>query len=285
MTPHDPALPPACVSARALIDRFLVDDLAGEPASALSRHLATCPACAAELGGATLLIRLLGSMPAPAPAPDLDRRIVLAALEDRERRHAHRSWLADLRTQIVRGAIRTTGTLVATVVAVALLGATLVLAASTFIGRLPLFAGGATIPTVTPMQSVAPSTPTWPATSLPGGVVVTQLPVVGAAPSAPPKSAEPPTTSPAPTVSPAPAASATPSASPEPTAAPTASPGPTPTPAPTLTPAPTASATPTPTPTPTPVPTEKPRRTPPPTASPSPSDTAAPDAATPTPLP
>lgn len=277
MTPHDSALPPACASARALIDRFLVDDLDGASASALSRHLASCPACAAELGGATLLIRLLGSLPAVAPAPDMDRRIIAAALEDRERRHAHRSWLTDLRTQILRGAIRTTGTLVATIVAVALLGGTFVLAASTFIGRLPLFTGDATIPHVTPTQSVAPSTPTWPATSIPGTVVVTPLPVSAAPPSATSRTTEPPAASPAPTASGSSAAS--PEPTPTPTPAPSASPEPTPTPAP------TATASPAPTPTPTPTPTEKPRRTPPPTAGPSPSDSAAPDAATPNPLP
>ena len=200
MTPHDPALPPACVSARALIDLFLLDELTGESSSALSRHLASCPACAAELGGATVLIRLLGSLPAAAPAPDLDRRIILAALEDRERRHAHRSWLADLRTQIVRGTIRTTGTLMATVVVVALLGATLVFAASTFIGHLPAFSGSATMPTVTPTQSVAPKTSTRPPSPTPGSVVVTPVPVVVTTPAATPQPSPRPT--PAATASP-----------------------------------------------------------------------------------
>ena len=87
------------------------------------------PACQAELGGATRLLALLGSLPVAPATPDVDERILLAAIRDRDRRHEHRSWLATLPTAIFRGAVRTTGTLVVAIVTVAFLGGAFVLAA------------------------------------------------------------------------------------------------------------------------------------------------------------
>jgi cytoskeletal protein RodZ len=243
--------------ARRLIDAFLVDDLAGPDAARLAAHVKGCPACAAELGGTTRLLALLGSLPTPAPAPDLDERILTAALRDRERRHEHHSWLADLRTQVFRGAVRTTGTLVVAIVTVALLGGAFVLA----VALAPQ-----------PRATLAPDmTPTPAPTLVSPAVPVTPPPAVTAAPT------PAPTTGPAVTAEPTPAPTATPAVTAEPTAAPTETPAPTITPAPT--PSPSATAEPTPTPSPTPVPTEKPRRTPPPSASPSPTPTPAPSAA------
>ncbi len=247
--------------ARHLIDAFLVDELAGPDAARLAAHVKDCPACAAELGGATRLLALLGSLPTPAPAPDLDERILTAALRDRARRHEHRSWLADLRTQIFRGAVRTTGTLVVTIVTVAVLGGAFVLAVG-YIGQVAL--------APQPRATVQPDMTPTPAPTL----------VVTAVPATPPPTAAPtpaPTSGPVVTAEPTAAPTATPELTPEPTPAPTETPAPTITPAPT--PSPSATAEPTPTPSPTPVPTEKPRRTPPPSPSPSPTPTPTPSAA------
>lgn len=251
MKPTDPGKPLDCASAQHLIDAFLLDELAAGSGAALRAHLAGCVACTTELGGATRLIQLLADLPAPMPAPDLDERIILAAIADRQRRHERRSWLNDLPALVLRGAMRTTGTLVATVVSVALLGAAFVFAAGSLLTQAPqLGLGGATVaPEVTP--------------------TFTPTPVLTVAPTASPQATPAPTVvsvTPAPT--PAPAATATPAPTPAPT--PAATPAPTP--------APTAPAEPTPTP------TEKPKRTPPPSASPSPSDSAAPSPA-PTPSP
>lgn len=250
-----------CVAARRLIDAYLLDELAEADGRRLAGHLRDCPACSAELGGSTRLIGLLAALPTPAPAPDLDERVILAAIADRRRRHAHRSWLADLRVQVLRGAMRTTGTLVVTVVTVALLGGAFVFAASQFVAQLPAFTSRATIapevtPTLapTPEQTAVPTATPRPGTPTPAGVVAT------------------PRTEP------------TPAPTPEPTPAPSPTPAPTPAPTQAATPEPTPEPTASPEPTPTPVPTEKPRRTPPPSASPSPSDSAAPSA-TPTPSP
>jgi len=255
VTPNDPGQPLDCASARRLIDAFLLDELPAGSGATLRRHLVGCAACTTELGGVTRLIALLGSLPAPAPAPDLDQRVILAALADHRRRHEHRSWLADLRTQVLRGAMRTTGTLVLTIVTVALLGAAFVFAASQLVAQLPVFTGGATIApevTPTPAQTVAPTTSPRPASPTPGIVVVTPGPT-----QAPP---------------PEPTQVATPTPSPTEVATPTPSPTEVATPEPT----PEPSASPAPTPQHTPTPTEKPRRTPPPQASPSPSPTPSP---------
>ncbi len=240
-------------AARRFIDAFLVDELAALDAARLAAHVGDCPSCAAELGGTTRLLALLGSLPAPAPAPDLDERILVAALRDRERRHEHRSWLADLRTQVFRGAVRTTGTLVVAIVTVAFLGGAFVLAAG-FITQVAWAPPRATVePDMTPTPAPTLVSPTVPATPAP------ETPA--------------PTSKPAITVAPTPAPTATPAATPAPTESPE-------TPAPTITPAPPpspgATAEPTPSPSPSPVPTEKPRRTPPPSASPSPTATPAP---------
>ncbi len=115
--------------ARRLIDAYLADELAPLDAEQLAAHVETCPACQAELGGATRLLALLGSLPVPPATPDVDERILLAALRDRDRRHENRSWLATLPVVIFRGAVRTTGTLVVAIVTVAFLGAAFVFAA------------------------------------------------------------------------------------------------------------------------------------------------------------
>jgi len=239
VTPIDPAAPLDCASAQRLIDAFLLDEVDTTSGAALRVHLTGCAACAADLRGITHLMRLLAVLPEPTAAADLDERLILAAIADRQRRHEHRSWLRDLRTRVFRGAIRTTGTLAATIITVALLGATLVFAAGFFLAGTALNpTQGATVapevtPTLTPQQS---ATPTVAPTGTTGPVAV----------------------------------SATPTPAPVPTVDLTPTPEPTPTAEPTLAPALTAE----PTLAPTPTPTEKPRRTPPP----SPTDTPAPTA-------
>ena len=250
-----------CAAARPLIEAYLLDELGEADGRHLAAHLRDCPACSAELGGATRLIGLLATLPTPAPTPDLDERLILAAIADRRRRHAHRSWLADLRLQVLRGAMRTTGTLVVTIVTVALLGGAFVFAASQFVAQFPAFTSRATVspevtPTLapTPEQTAVPTAAPETGTPTPAGVVAT--PTI-----------EP---TPVPTQEPTPASTGTPAPTPAPTPTPTQAATPEPTPEPT--------ASPEPTPSPTPAPTEKPRRTPPPSASPSPSDSAAPTA-------
>ena len=243
MTTNRTGQPLDCTDARLLIDAFLLDELPDGSAQTLREHLAGCAACTAELGGATRLIQLLGALPTPAPAPDFDQRVLLAALADRQRRYERRSWLSDLWVQIFRGAMRTTGTLVATIAVVTILGGALVFAASRFV-----------VSTWTPHVAE---------------VLRTTTPAPTTAPLATPSPQNP---TPTPVVS---VAAQTAGPTQAPTAAPTTKPTPTPTPAPTptatVTPTPEPTASPTPTPTPTPSPTEKPRRTPPPSASPSPS--------------
>ena len=247
MTTNRTGQPLDCTDARQLIDAFLLDELPAASAQALREHLAGCAACTTELGGATRLIQLLGALPTPAPAPDLDERVLLAALADRQRRHEQRSWLSDLWVQVFRGAMRTTGTLIATIVVVTMLGGAFVFAASRFVS---------VVWTPPPRVAVVPTTATPAPTVVPNPTPsprnATPTPVVSA-----PTSTSGPTQAPtaAPTVSP------TPSLTPTPTPTSTA----------TVTPTPEPTASPTPTPTPTPSPTEKPRRTPPPSASPSPS--------------
>jgi hypothetical protein len=247
-----------CARAGALIDAFLLDELEPANAARLAAHVKGCAACTAEIGGSTRVLGLLGALPTPRPTADLDERILLAALEDRRSRGAHRSWLWDLRTQVIRGAMRTTGTLIVTILTVALLGGAFVFAASQVVAQLPVFAPA---PRVT-LPPVATAT----------------LPAVSAAPTAAPRTTSP-TAHPTPgaTATPAPEPSATPAPSPEPSASPAPSTSPSPSvepsasPSPSVKPSPSATAqpTPTPTPSPSPSPTDK-RRTPPPSATPSP---------------
>jgi len=253
-------LPPACLAARPLIDAYLVDDLGDADGRRLADHLRGCAACSAELGGATRLVNLLAALPAPEAAADLDERLILAAIADRRRRHEHRSWLADLPTLIFRGAARTTATLVATIVTVAILGGAFVFAVSGFIAQTTqnLPPGGTVEPEVTPTLAPTPN--------------------IAAAPTKTPAAA-----SPTPAVAVTPVPTPPPTATPTPAATPTPTPEPTPAPTPVATAQPTAGSTasPEPTPSPTPIPTEKPRRTPPPTASPSPSDSPVPSGTAP----
>jgi hypothetical protein len=243
-----------CSRARDLIDAFLLDDLDPRDAARLAAHVRGCAACTAEIGSSTRVLSLLGSLAVPRPTPDLDERILVAALEDRGRRHARRSWLADLRTQVLRGAMRTTGTLVLTIMSVALLGGAFVFAASQFV--VPVinsYIPRATIPPVaTPTTSVPAAQ-----TAEPSTIATTPSPAVSLSPE--------------PVLTPSPSSTAEPSVSTEPSPSATPEPTPTPTPEPSVEPTPSATAEPTPTPTPepTPDPTEKPRRTPPPSASPS----------------
>jgi hypothetical protein len=245
-----------CAHARDLIDAFLLDELEPTDAARLAAHVKGCPACAAEIGGSTRVLGLLGTLSTPRPMPDLDERILVAAFEDRRRRHEHRSWLSDLRTQVLRGAMRTTGTLIVTIMTVALLGGAFVFAASQVVAQLPAFQPPprATLtPVATPTLTPVSAVPTAP----PGSATATPRPSSG--PSATPQTE--PTTAPTPTPEP----SATPelSASPSPSVEPSASPSPS------VEPTPTPTAEPTPSPTPSPSPTDK-RRTPPPSISPSP---------------
>jgi hypothetical protein len=235
-----------CASAQPLVDVLLLEGLDPASAAALEIHLSGCASCSAELRGMARLIELMAVLPEPAAAPDLDQRVLLAAVAARQKRHEHHSWLQDLPRLVVRGAMRTTGTLVLTLVSVALLGGAFVFAAGTFLAQTALAPGpGATVtPEVTPTL-----TPTPQVTAAPTRVP-TEAPVVVAASAIP---------------------------TPEVTVAPTAAP----TPAPTVL---TVAASPAPTPEPTPTPTDKPRRTPPPTPAPSPTDTA-PSSAAPSPSP
>ena len=260
-----------CDQARRLIDRFELDELTARESRLLSEHVRGCAACSAEVGGVTRLVALIRGLGEPEPTADLDARILSAALADRQHRREQRTWLRDLPRQIVRGALRTTGTVVLTVVAVSLVGGTFVYAAASFFAGKPLFVGAGD-PTPTPSQTttVLVIEPT------PRVIIVTPEPTEAPATVAP--------ATPAPTPAPvAPAPTATPSPTPQPSPTPEPTPEPTvePTPAPTASPTvkPTAEPTPTPTPEPTPVPspTDK-RRTPPP--SPSSSPTASPSGTT-----
>ncbi len=250
------ARPLDCAAALKLIDAFLLDELHEGDGRALREHLRGCAACTAELGVTSRLMELLASLPAPASSPDLDERIIVAAIADRQRRHEHRSGLADLRVQVLRGAMRTTGTFVVTVVTIALLGGAFVFAASGFIAQTVLNTSrGGTVPpegtptlAPTPEQTAAPTAIPTSGNPTPVVIVVTPEPTV-----------EPATPTPEPT----PELTPEPTVSVEPTLEPT--PEPTPEPTATATPAPTES------PAPTPEPTEKPKRTPPPTPTPTPS--------------
>jgi hypothetical protein len=252
-----------CEHARALIDRFVEDELSSDDARALADHLRGCPSCSAEMASASRLVELLATLPDVPPTPDFDERVLLAAQEDRRRRHEHRNWMGDLWTQVVRGAMRTTGTLVLAVVVVAVLGAAFAFAASSLVPGLAQQVG---------LAPRAPSIPTLTAhpTPTPAAVVAAVPPTPSATPSATPAPTPPPTQR------------ATPALTPRPTASPSPSPTPaaTPTPtqvAPTATPTPAATPSASPTATPSTSPTPKPRRCPPGTAcySPSPSPSAA----------
>lgn len=240
-----------CERARRLIEAFAVDELSPEDARTLATHVRGCPACSAELGGVTRLLALIRELPEPILAPELDERILVAALADRRRRHDHRSWLADLRVQVLRGAMRTTGTLVATIFTVALLGGAFVFAAAGFIVQ--------TAQNPTPGATVPPEvTPT-----------LAPTPADTAVPTAPPPSGNPTpaviVATPEPTPAPTPAATQAPEPTPAPSPEPSIVVSSTPEPSPALTPEPT----------PVPSPTDK-RRTPPPSPSPSPTPSESP---------
>lgn len=251
-----------CDRARHLIDRYAVDELSAADARALAAHVRTCVPCAAEMAGVTRLIGILTALPEVQATPDLDERILLAAFADRDARHAKRTLWADLRFQLVRGTARTTGTLVATVVAVALLGATFVFAASSFF-RLP-FTGSGTIPPV-PTQTAAPADTGVPSPSLTVTVAPVETAQPTTEPTAKPVVTEPPARTEEPTATPT--LEPTPAITPAPTPAPTAEP----TPQPTATEQPSPTVSPSESPTPEPSATEKPRRTQPPSPTPTPS--------------
>ena len=238
-----------CAHARELIDLFLVDDLLAVDAARLAAHVKGCPACAAEMGGSTRVLSLLGSLPVPRPTPDLDERILMAAIDDRARRREHRSWLSDLATQVFRGAMRTTGTLIVTIVTVALLGGAFVFAASQFV--VPVFNGTFERASMSPVATPTPSVPAAQTAEPSTNATARPSSVVSATPE--------PTASSQPTATASPSVSVEPSPTPSPTPELSASPSVEPTPTP------TAEPTPTPTPTPEPSPTDK-RRTPPPSA-------------------
>lgn len=233
-------LPEACLRARPLIDAYLLDSLDPMRSTLLASHLRDCAACSAELGGVGQLLTVLRSLPEAPASPDLDERITSAAIAAHSHRSSHRSWRADLPRTVVRGAARTTGTVLLTVVSVSLLGGAFVFAAAGFIAPLtdtPFVPSEA--PTDAPLVTEAPTPePTRAATPTPIVIVITPEPTLAPTPSAAPSS--------------------------EPTPSATA----------TATPAPTAR--PEPTPQPTPVPTEKPKRTPPPSPTPSPAPSEAP---------
>jgi anti-sigma factor RsiW len=262
---------------RRLIDAYLLDELDEPSARRLAEHVRDCPSCAAELGGTTRLIELLRTLPEPQPSADLDARIISAALADRRLRIERRPWYSGLPGQVFRGAMRTTGTVVATVVAVALIGAAFVFAASSFILPVP------TSPDDTARATVPPvATPTFAPTEPVRSAVPTVVPTEGAFLTPAPVVVSPtirPTAAPTQAIIPTQA----PTARPLPTEVPTASPEATETPAPTVTspeptvtPEPSATASPEPTPLPTAQPTVTPEPTPEPTGTPEPSATASP---------
>jgi cytoskeletal protein RodZ len=255
-----------CQRARDLLDGYLLDELDPADARLLADHVRGCPGCAAEMAGATRLLGILGSLPEVVPTADLDERIFVAAIADRDRRHEHRGWLSDLRLYVLRGTLRTTGVLAATVAVVLALGAALVFATGS------LFRPGPQVVTPASIEPSAPAT-VQPVTAAPsdGSTVVTMPPAV----TDPPASPEPTQyVTPAPQITEAPSPQITPAPTPEPTPAPTPEPSPQITPAPSPepsvapTPEPSVSAEPSPSPEPTPSPTEKPRRTPAPSPTP-----------------
>ena len=261
-----------CDRARHFIDQYAVDELSATDARALASHVRTCAPCAAEMAGVTRLVGILSALSDVPATPDFEERILAAAFADRDRRHAKRTWIADLRVQLLRGTARTTGTLIATILAVALLGATFVFAAGNYF-RLP-FTGGGSIPSV-PTQSPAPADTGVPS---PSSATVTDAPVVvPATPSRTDTPTEPPvirvTPAPAtvpPAVTPEPTPEITPEITPAPTPEPTVAPTEQPTPQPTATEQPSPTVSPVESPTPEPSVTEKPRRTPPPSPTPTP---------------
>ena len=255
-----------CAAAQELIDAFVTESLSPSDAASLAEHVRTCPACAARLGSVTRLTELLASLPAIEPSPGFEERQLAAAITDRVRRHEHRSWLAQLRIQVLRGAMRTTGTLAATIAAVALLGAAFVLAASNlFPGIAQQVLQGHSTP-----RPSAPVTAIGPATAQPTPTlrVVESTPSPTPAPPTQPPATHPAPTTPPPTVapSPSPTPESTPIVAVAPTAEPSASPAASPTPSPSTssTPKPrrcppdTPCAVPTPSPTPTAAPASSP---------------------------
>jgi hypothetical protein len=247
-----------CEHARALIDRFVLDELSTVDARTLADHVRGCVACTAELAGASFLIELLATLPAVAPAPNFEARVLAAAVADRQRRSGEHG-LASLWRQIWRGAMRTSGTLVVTLVVVALLSAAFVFAASNVVHDLGQVVGlvpATPHPAATLLRS--PTPPAVAAVAPPTSAPITPSPTP--APTAPPT--ERAAATPTPSLTPAPSPSARVTPPPVVMAAPTAPPSAAPSANPT--PAPSASSTP------------KPRRCPPGTAcySPSPSPSA-----------
>ncbi|MBM4408186.1 MAG: hypothetical protein FJ038_06240 [Chloroflexi bacterium] len=205
-------------AARRLINAYLLDELDAANARRLAEHVRDCPGCAAELGGTTRLIELLRTLPEPQPSADLDARILSAALADRRLRADRRPWYAGLPRQVFRGAMRTTGTLLATVIAVALIGAAFVFAASTFILPLP------TSPDDTARATFPPvATPTFAPTEPGDSAVPTVVPTSGT-PVTPAPVLVSPTPRPAQVATPAPVPTGTPVPTLPPTEGPTASP-------------------------------------------------------------
>jgi hypothetical protein len=247
----------SCEHARSLIDRSALDDVPAAERGMLREHLASCVACAAEFGAFSRLLDELATLPDVAPSPQLDTRIYEAIIADRRRRSGEHGFTS-LWRQILRGAMRTTGTLLVTIVVVALLSGAFVFAASNvvhdlapIVGLVPPTPQATLTPTVRPTPTAAPA------------LVVTN----------PPATPRPtPTTTPAPTER----ATAVPTPSPTPSPTPTATPAPTIiVAAPTVSPSTSPSASPSPSPAPSTTP--KPRRCPPgtPCYSPSPTPGAA----------
>ena len=150
--------------------------------------------------------------------------------------------------------------------AVAVVAATLTLAACT---------GQPSVPTAAPAPATPTTAPEPTATATPGpdeAPTATPVPAPGPTATAIPE----PTIAPTHTPTPAPSATATPMPAPAPAPPATATPMPTATRAPTVAPTPTLAATPTPTAAPTLVPSPTPTSTPTPTATPVPTPTLVP---------
>ena len=224
-----------CEHARALIDGFVLDELSPAQARTLADHVRGCVACTAELAGASFLIELLATLPEVAPsAPDFDARVLAAAFAERDARHAQRGWLGDLRAQILRGTLRTTGTFVATVLLVAVLAVGGVWAASSLFLGTPQSAGLVHDATPRPTVTAPTVAPTVPASGVQTSPTVAPTPsprviVVTVTPSPTPRASASATPRPSPTIAPTPGATPTASASPTPTSMLTPAPTPEPT--------------------------------------------------------
>lgn len=85
----------ACRKYRQIMHRILDGEASDDERAGVKRHMAVCRACADTFRSLEFSLDLLGSMPAPAPAPDFTARTVqraLSAEKARARRRKSASW-------------------------------------------------------------------------------------------------------------------------------------------------------------------------------------------------